>query len=111
LDGVIDFNLLTCLITVPKSEIESDIRLGISFKIDVLASNRSFEFIICEDEDTDVVDWLRVLHKHQLHSRGNIMDFTRVAIQDNFWKKMRCSEEDFIKNASTGDILLFKGKT
>jgi uncharacterized protein YycO len=39
------------------------------------------------------------------------MDFTRVAIQDNFWKDLRFSEQDFIKNASTGDILLFKGKS
>lgn len=39
------------------------------------------------------------------------MDFTRIAIQDNFWKDLRFSEQDFIKNASTGDILLFKGKS
>ena len=67
--------------------------------------------MICEDEDDDVLDWLRVLHKHQLSSKGYKTDYTRVAIQRQFWKNLRCSEDDFIKNAQTGDILLFKGKS
>mmetsp|Transcript_12608 Transcript_12608/g.11151 ORF Transcript_12608/g.11151 Transcript_12608/m.11151 type:complete len:241 (-) Transcript_12608:733-1455(-) len=45
LDGVIDFNLLTCLITIPKDFI-GDNMAGTSFKIDILASNRYFEFLI-----------------------------------------------------------------
>jgi hypothetical protein len=54
--------------------------------------------MICEDEK-DILDWLRVLHKHQVNSKGYKNDFTRVAIQNNFWRNLRCSEDDFIKNA------------
>lgn len=57
LDGIIDFNLLTCLITVPKNSAEEEILgksnfvqskliLEVSFKIDILASSRFFEFMI-----------------------------------------------------------------
>ena len=124
LDGVIDFNLLTWMITVPNSTSSSNVsgkfwiiifnkkcnktkyfsfsnnisyHLGLSFKIDVLASNRNFEFTIWESKDVDVMEWLRVIHKHHVTSRGYKTDYTRVAIQKNFWKSLRISEEDYIK--------------
>ena len=67
--------------------------------------------MIWESNDTDVVDWLRVIHKHHISSKGYKLDYTRVAVQKNFWKSLRISEEDYIKNAWTGDILLFRGKS
>ena len=36
---------------------------------------------------------------------------TRVSIQNKFWKTFRFSEEEFIKTAKTGDVLLFRGKS
>jgi len=110
LDGVIDFNLLTWMLSVDKNSPETNMQ-ELIFKIDVLGSKRYFEFKLWEEEDNDIIEWLQVLHKHHVTSKGYQSNMTRVGIQKNFWKTLRCSEQDFIKNSKTGDILLFKGKS
>ena len=85
--------------------------LGLQIKIDILASSLWFELMICNSDINEALSWLKIIEIHHKTSRGYRQDLTRAAIQKDFWKWLRWSEKDFINNASTGDILLFKGKS
>ena len=67
--------------------------------------------MIWESHNEEAISWLKAIETNHKTSRGYKQDLTRAAVQKNFWKCLRWSQADFINNASTGDILLFKGNS
>jgi len=103
LAGVIDFDLLTCAIKI------EDKAEPLIFKVEFLATKRSFRFKTGSTEE--LKKWMVALNENMHSSQGSRVDLTKVAIQRNFWRYQRTSEQKFFQMADTGDILLFRGKS
>lgn len=58
----------------------------------------------------EIYEWAQTIAYHISDSKGTKMSLVAVASKDVFWKYARISNEDFINQVKSGDILLFKSK-
>lgn len=98
--GVFDFDQLTATMHVSAAVFEVTI---------VPLKGRRRLRLRCKDIE-ELWTWAYALNEHVKASAGAVRDMTVVSMQKHFWRRTRISERDFAAVASTGDLLLFRGK-
>mmetsp|Transcript_6991 Transcript_6991/g.12842 ORF Transcript_6991/g.12842 Transcript_6991/m.12842 type:complete len:324 (-) Transcript_6991:783-1754(-) len=93
----IDFELLTVKVTVTAD----------TLVVAPLKSKRSFIFKF--DTKEEAGEWRKTIMTHIQNSRGSLRELPHFVRIRNYWRHAYISEHNFLKLASTGDILLFKG--
>jgi hypothetical protein len=95
----LDFDQLTVELKAVHSTIEITPR----------KSKRSFTFKFPSEEVAE--DWLVALRLHIEDSRGRLRELPHFAGLRHYWRHCYISEQSFISTASTGDVILFQGKS
>jgi len=99
--GVFDFDQLTVTVQVAPTACE--------LTIVPLQGRRKLRLKCVHAED--LWAWAYALHAHVQASMGAAKDMTVVGMQRYFWRRTRIAEREFAAVASTGDLLLFRGKS
>jgi hypothetical protein len=100
--GVIDFDILTCALeveSIPNGEAKV-------FRIIILKSEKIFTFR--SESNADMKDWVFKIQRQISSSIGHFRDLTKVVIQPKYWKRVRISQDSFKRTAQTGDVILFR---
>lgn len=101
--GTINFDLLTVDVQISSPHNPN--------KIFIKALGSKRVFVLKSVNPKEIIDWAITLHRHIHCSEGKKLDLTTTSQQKEFWRFDRVSEEQFRFQASTGDLILFKGKS
>lgn len=72
-----------------------------------LRGKRSFSFKFSSNDEAS--QWVSLLKSHIESSKGQIRELPHFIKQKHYWRHNYVSETEFIRQANTGDILLFRG--
>ncbi|CAG9315016.1 unnamed protein product [Blepharisma stoltei] len=59
----------------------------------------------------EILPWATAIIQHIEHSKGNLHTLSHISSQKKFWRIARISHQEFLDEASSGDILLFQSKS
>jgi hypothetical protein len=96
--GVINFDLVSIEIV--------DVSNSCEFILVPQASKRQFK--IKAESQLVKAEWIAEIQEHLLLSEGRTQRHSRVVLTKEWWRIDRISEMQFVSQADTGDILLFR---
>lgn len=100
--GCIDFNIVNC-------SVEGFNQSKRTFEIHIDNVDRVFK-LRCSTGD-DLISWTTKIYEAILDGQACVKDLHDIVAHfDQFWRHDYLSESEFLNNAQTGDILLFKTK-
>jgi len=100
MSGCVDFDLLSVKLEKDKDEKH--------FKITPTGGQRYFYFKAQTEEEGK--RWFEMIESHIKASFGYVTPLNKVVTFKKYWKYDRLSEDRFLEQADTGDIVLFKTK-
>jgi len=100
MSGCVDFDLISIKLEKGKDEKH--------LKITPIGGRRVFYFKAETDEEGK--KWFETLEAHMKASFGFVTPLNKVVTFKKYWKYDRMSEDRFLEQADTGDIILFKTK-
>ncbi len=98
--GVVDFDLVTCAVETEQNP------SPLAFRLLVLKSSKVFVFRCASSPD--LLSWVAAIHSTITRSEGFRRDLTTVAIQPQFWRHDRMSQDTLLRIGNTGDLILFR---
>lgn len=100
--GIINFNQISIdMIAKPRD---------LPKKITLKPANSTEKFLIKSSLKSELSEWASILYHTILTSRGKQKKLTGLSKKGKFWKLERISNTEFVDQADTGDILLFRSQ-